>query len=872
MSRDLPTGTVTFLFTDIEGSTRLLRDLCERYAQLLADQQEILRKLVREGGGEEVDSQGEGMFIVFRRAHDAVSTAVACQRAMAAHAWPDGRSVRIRMGIHTGEPARTETGYVGIDVHRAARICAAGHGGQILLSPTTRELLADDLPQGITVRDMGMHGLKDLAQPEHLFQLLVPELPSEFPPLRTLDTQPNNLPRQLTSFVGRERELAEIERVFADAPLLTLTGVGGSGKTRLALQAAAAMLGRFRDGVWVVELASLSDPGLVTQAVATSLGIREVKGRTLLDSLRDYLATKQLLLYLDNCEHLLGACAELADALLRASPGLRVLATSREGLGIGGERIYSVPSLLGSDAARLFVERARFHRPQFEPTPGDVAVVTQICERLDGIPLAIELAAARVRALSVAELAAKLGDRFRILTGGSRTALPRHQTLRAAIDWSYELLSERERSVLRSASVFAGGFSLDAAEAACSGPHIAADDVLALLARLVDKSLLNATDTDGDTRYRMLETVREFAREKLVESGDEAAVRARHLEFFLRLAEAAEPQLETKDQLEWLERLERERDNIRAALDWSIGLEPAEPALRLTSALRLFWHVRGPWSEAMERFERALRRADAAGPAIQAKVKMGTAYIGDQLGQDRGRARRLCGEALELYRQVGDKWGTARVLLYLGMIRPEHEGSERAESQFEEALALARETGDQVHASRVLANLAGLALARGEGARAAMLMRESLVAARASGDRWVLTNALSFMSIGERLAHNYASARAFSEECLTLAVELGHKMFIGGSLLGLAEVASAQGDSDRAAHLLGAAERVVDLMGGPGAGVGVRPDASPACATARAALGEGAFQSALAAGRGLTLEQAVAYALTREPGYHDTAL
>ena len=863
MSRDLPTGTVTFLFTDIEGSTRLLRDLCERYAQLLADQQEILRKLVREGGGEEVDSQGEGMFIVFRRAHDAVSTAVACQRAMAAHAWPDGRSVRIRMGIHTGEPERTETGYVGIDVHRAARICAAGHGGQILLSPTTRELLADDLPDGITLRDMGAHGLKDLAQPEHLFQLVVPELPADFPPLRTLDTQPNNLPRQLTSFVGREREIAEVEKLFADTSLLTLTGVGGCGKTRLALQAAAAMLGQFRDGVWMVELASLADPGLVTRAVAAALGLREVPGRPLVAALSDYLATKQLLLYLDNCEHLLGACAELVDALLRACPRLRVLATSREGLGIGGERIYPVPSLLASDAAQLFAERARFHRPGFELTPENGPAVAQICERLDGIPLAIELAAARVQVLSLTELAAKLSDRFRLLTGGSRTALPRHQTLRAAIDWSYGLLSEHERAVLRRASVFAGGFSLDAAEAVCSNDAIAAEDVLALLARLVEKSLLNARDGDGETRYGMLETVRQFAHEKLVESAEDGAVRSRHLDWCVRLAEAAEPGLETKDQLIWLRRLELERDNIRAALDWSIGLESAEPALRLTSALRLFWHVRGPWSEAMERFERALHRADTAGPAIQAKVKMGTAYIGAQLGQDPERGRRLTGEALELYRQVGDKRATARALLYLGMGRPEHEGSERVESYYQEALALARETGDQVHASRVLTNLAGFVFARGDAARAGQLVQEGLIAARASGDRWVLANALFVMSIGARNRRDYASAQAFSGECLALAAELGHSMFIGASLLSLAETASGQGDSERAALLLGATERVVDLMGGPGA-ARVRPDASPARATARAALGEAAFESALAAGRAFTLEQAVAYALTAE--------
>jgi len=857
--RNLPNGTVTFLFTDVEGSTRLLRDLGSRYAQLLADQQEILRKLVREGGGEEVDSQGEGMFIVFRRAHDAVSTAVACQRAMAAHAWPGGRSVRIRMGLHTGEPERTDSGYVGIDVHRAARICAAGHGGQILLSPTTRELLADGLPDGVALRDLGMHGLKDLAQPEHLFQLLVPELPSEFPPLRTLDTHPNNLPRQLTSFIGRERECAELERLLAGAALLTLTGVGGCGKTRLALQVAAAQLERFRDGVWVVELASLGDPGLVSRAVASALGLREVSGRPLVASLCDYLATKQLLLCLDNCEHLLGACAELVDKLLRASPGLRVLATSREGLGIGGEQIYSIPSLLGSDAARLFVERARFHRPQFDVTADNTAVVEQICDRLDGVPLAIELAAARVRVLSLTELSARLDDRFRLLTGGSRAALPRHQTLRAAIEWSYGLLPEPERAVLGAASVFASGFSLDAAEAVCASADVAPEQVLELLTHLVEKSLLNVTDPGGMTRYGMLETVRQFAREKLVDSGSETAARSRHLAWCLQLAEAAAAKLETKDQLVWLARLDREHDNLRAALDWSIDRESSEPALSLTTALESFWYIRGHWSEGKERLEAALGRVGAS-ELLEARLKNGMVLLAANLALEPERVGRLVGEALEIFERLGDRAGAAKSLMYLGIFEEQNRVGDGGKTQYEASLALWREIGDQANEARLLLRLAGVAGNRGEVEHAIRLLQEGLSTARASGDRWVLGLALIFNSTGSRLTRDLDRAQLFAEEALTVAVELGHRIFIANSLLGLAEIAAARGESSRAARLLGAYERLIDLLGGPGSGI----DPSGLRSAARDALGEPAFDTEFAWGRAQTLDRAVAYALASE--------
>jgi len=518
----LPTGTVTFLFTDIEGSTQLLQRLGDRrYAEVLAEHQRLLRDAIAKGNGQEIDTQGDAFLVAFSRARDAVATAVAAQQALMKHTWPDGASFQVRMGLHTGEPISITDRYVGLDVHRAARIGTAGHGGQILLSDVVSGLAARDLPPGVSLRDLGTHRLKDLREPEHLFQVVHPDLPTDFPPLKALDAWPNNLPIQLTSFIGRERETAEIKRLSATTRLLTLTGAGGSGKTRLALHVATDLLEHYPDGAWLAELAALSDPTLVPNAVASGLNVPEQRGHPFTETLIDFIHSKSLLLVLDNCEHLLPACAALADRLLRSCPTLRMLATSREPLGIPGEVIWRVPSLSFPDprrlpslehlnqyeAVRLFVERARSNAPGFAVTSANAAAVVQICQRLDGIPLAIEMAAARVKVLTVEQIATRLDDRFRLLSSGPRTALPRHQTLRAAMDWSYDLLPERERGVLRRVSVFAGGWTLEAAEAICARDDVEASDVLDLLAHLVDRSLVIAEPHGGAVRYRLLETV-----------------------------------------------------------------------------------------------------------------------------------------------------------------------------------------------------------------------------------------------------------------------------------------------------------------------------------------------------------------------------
>ncbi len=565
-----PTGTVTFLFTDIEGSTTLAQAQPETWPAMRARHHAILHSEAAAHAGHVFQIIGDAFCVAFATPASALDAAIDAQHVLVHEPWADAR-LRVRMGIHTGAAEWRVGNYEGyLTLARAKRIMSVAYGGQVLLSNATAELLRDQLPDGIRLRDVGEHRLKGLTNPERLWQLVAPDLPHDFPPLASLNTIANNLPIQVTSFVGREQERADLKRLLTTTRLLTLTGSGGTGKTRLALQVAADVLERFKDGVWFVELAPLSDPALVPTGVASVLGVREEQGRPLMLTLLDWLRDKQLLLMLDNCEHLLDACARFADAVLHGCRAAQLLATSREAFGIAGEVPVRVPSLATPaphasislealrqyDAVRLFMERAQIVRPDYTLTNQNAPALAQICQRLDGIPLAIELAASRLKVLSLDDINRRLDDRFRLLTGGSRTALPRQQTLRALIDWSDGLLSEPERALLRRLSVFAGGWTLDAAEAVCASDGIESFDVLDLLTHLVDKSLVVMDERDGETRYRMLETIRQYAREKLLESGEGERVRNRHTDFCLRLAATAKPELRGPNQKTWLERLD----------------------------------------------------------------------------------------------------------------------------------------------------------------------------------------------------------------------------------------------------------------------------------------------------------------------------
>ncbi len=874
----LPTGTITFLLTDIEGSTKLWEQQPEPMRQALARHDALAAFIVEQHEGTLVKSRGEGgsLFAVFARATDAVTAACALQQAFLSELWPAEMPLRVRMAVHTGEADLREGDYYGAPVNRCARLRAIAHGGQVVISRTTYDLVRDALPEGAHLQDAGEQRLRDLARPEQVFLLLHPDLPSDFPTLKSLDALPNNLPRQLSSFIGREQEIEQVKRLLSTTCLLTLTGSGGCGKTRLALQVAADVLEEYSEGVWLVELAPLSDPGLVAQAVASALGVREEPGRTLLLTLTDYLKPRRLLLVLDNCEHLLAACAHLADSLLHACPHLRLLASSREGLGITGEQTYRVPSLRMPDtnrlpplphlsqyeAVRLFLDRAMAVVPTFAVTNQNAPALAQVCHRLDGIPLAIELAAARIKALTVEQVTQRLDDCFRLLTGGSRTALPRQQTLRATIDWSYNLLSEAEQALFGRLSVFAGGWTLEAAEAVCCGEGIEAWEVLDLLTSLVEKSLVLVEEQNGQARYHLLETVRQYGGERLEESGKASQVRDRHRDYFLALAEAP-----SSNQKAWLARLEAEHDNLRSVLARCLDDADAPEALlglviRLFSAhdpfsVFNFWYLRGYWSEGREWLERALQRSSGLSASLRAEVLRSTGSMAGYQ-QDYARAEPLLDESVALWRELGDKGGMAGGLQDLGFMHWQQSDYARATQALQECLAIYRELGDKMGVAWTLAYQGGVFYDQGHYTEARTLCEESMTLIE--GDTW--GQALCLETLGKVALSQAEPARAKTllTESLRLRQELGHKWGMVECLKAFAALAALQAQPERAARLYGAAEVLGEASGIPVA-PSVRAQHDRDLAVVRQALGEPAFATVFAAGRTLSREQAIEYAL-----------
>ncbi len=646
---------MTFLLSDVEGSTGLWEAHPDSMREAVADHYEILGEAIARRGGVRPVEQGEGdsMVAAFSRASDALAAALDAQLGLQAHAWPEGAELRVRIALHTAEALlRDEGNYFGVALSRSARLRAIAHGGQTVVSRATHDLVADRLPDGVALVDCGQHRLRDLGRPEQVYVLEHPDLPSHFGPLRSLNALPNNLPDRLTTFVGRERELADARDALTDTRLLTLTGAGGCGKTRLALQLAADVLDRFEDGAWWVELAPLAEGDRVADALAGALGVQPLPGMTMQQAVTAFLASRQALIVLDNCEHLLDACAALEARVLEAAPGVTVLATSREQLGVAGETDWRVPSLslpptaqavsvdavAQFDAVRLFIDRAVKVRPNFAVTNDNAPVIAQLCEDLDGIPLAIELAAARVRMLSVEQITAALSDRFRLLTGGARGALPRQQTLRASVDWSHELLSADERVLLRRLGVFAGGFTLDAAENVCADESLDRLVVLDVLGGLVEKSLVATEERGALVRYRMLETVRQYAVERLVEADELDVMRDRHRDAFLSLAEHAEPGLETAEREHWLGLLEPEAANLMAAVDHALRTD-VDVALGLCGALEMYWVESGRITEGIAACEVALALADPASTLLRARAHLTLARCGDLAGGHEGLER-----------------------------------------------------------------------------------------------------------------------------------------------------------------------------------------------------------------------------------------
>jgi predicted ATPase len=727
----------------------------------------------------------------------------------------------------------------------------------------------------VSLKDLGTHRLKDLREPEHLFQVMHPDLRTDFPRLKSLDARSNNLPIQLTSFVGRVREIAEVKTLIAAARLVTITGAGGAGKTRLALQVVADLVEGHPDGVWLAELAPIADPALVPKTVASALNVPEQPGREMIETLVDAVRPRSLLLVLDNCEHLLAACRDLAAALLRKCPRLRILATSREGLGIPGETLWRVPSLsvpedIGRlpnaeelvlyDAVRLFVDRAASTAPGFAVTCENAPVVAQVCQRLDGMPLAIELAAARVKVLTVEQIAARLGDRFLLLTGGSRTLLPRQQTLRATLDWSYDLLSGEEQTVLRWLSVFSGGFTLEAAEQICAGGKVAEHDILDLLTRLVDKSLVLFGEREAYGRYRLLDSIRQYALDRLLASGEAAEARTRHRSWYLGLAERAEAEMYGPMDTWWLKRLEVEHDNLRAALECSSTEEGnAEIGLRFAAALVRFWDFHTHWSEGHRWLEAALADSRDSKSTARAKALLGEGLMVWRQG-DYGKAVALYDESLGLARELGDQKGLAVALLGRGIVATSQGDFDAATALFEESRELFWKLQDRWWTATVLAQIGFVACRSGDHGKAVLLCEESLTIFRNLGAKWRIAYALRLTGHAVRLHGDLERAARLYRENLALFGQVGDKWGATECIEGLALIAIAQEHSERATRLFGAAEAARETFGitmpRPEAG-----DQEHLWATIRERTAGTAFASAWAEGRVMTLEQAIEYAL-----------
>jgi predicted ATPase/class 3 adenylate cyclase len=805
-----PTGTVTFLFTDIEGSTRQAQVDAAAWSAARARHHAIVRGAIEANGGFVFLVVGDAFCAAFSNAASALAAALSAQRGLRQEPWA-GPPVTVRMGLHTGHADWRDTDYEGyLTLARVERIMSAGHGGQVLLSQTAADLARPELQAGAAMRDLGEHHLKDITEPEHLFQLLAPDLPAEFPPLRSVETVRNNLPAQLTSFVGRETELSELKTLLSSQRLVTLTGPGGTGKTRLALKLAAEVLESFAGGAWLVELAPVSDPELVTRAVATALRVRDQPGRLILDALTDYLRSTTLLLVLDNCEHMIETCAGLADGLLHAAPNLKVVATSRETLGIGGETVFRVPSLpvpdlRGSpdmallaeiDSVRLFVDRATSADPHFRLTEQNAPAVAQIAVRLDGIPLAIELAAARTTTFTPQQIEARLDNRFLLLTGGSRTALERHQTLQALIDWSHDLLTEPERVLLRRLSVFAGGWSLDAAQAVC-GEGLG-DDVLETLVRLSDRSLVAVDELrqSGERRQHLLETIRQYARDRLLEAGESKHIRDRHLTFFLRLAEDAEPRLRGTEQLVWLDRLETEHDNLRAALAWALETGNDDASIRMPAALAYFWEFRGHWGDGQKWLDTALG-LDTPDPAQRAKVLYSAARLRFAIAYDVPASRAMLEQSLSVWREIGNPWWIAVTLEQLGFMLLIGGDRDSVREPLEEGIALARGLEDPWPSAILLVRLAA-AVGVTDVPASIPIREEGIAFARRAGDKSVLNQALTGLAGMHLMLGDLASATSAGEEALALARSIGSATHVFLSFLLLTVAACLQGDIARA--------------------------------------------------------------------------
>jgi len=865
-----PSGTVTFLFTDIQGSTKLWEQHHDGMDEAIKCHDALMTQAVEAHNGYVFKTVGDAFCVAFPSAIEAIMATIEAQKFINFENWGETK-IKVRMGLHTGEANERGGDYFGPTINRTARLMGIGHGGQILLSQSTYDRVSDSLPEASSLLDLGHHRLKDLAEAQQVYQLVHPDLNEVFPDLNSLSYLANNLPAQTTSFVGRESDIELATNLLNTSRMVTLTGIGGTGKTRLSLQVAANLIEQYADGVWFVELASVSDPSRVSNTLAEVLNVSEMPGQSTITSLKDFLQNKNMLVVLDNCEHVLDACADVATNLLKSCPNVQILASSREELGVRGETVCAiaplplpeqqtdVDTLLNIPSVELFIERARLAKPNFDLTTDNAEAIAYICQRLDGIPFALELAAARVKTLPPQKLVERLDDRFRYLTSGRREEPDHHQTLRATIDWSYDLINDSEKILLNRLSVFQGRFILEAAEAICSNEDL--DELLVMddLSRLVQKSLVEVDEQHDELFYRLLETVRQYAQEKLEATEAVDKLKDQHLKFFADLANNIDSQVEGVDEVLWYRKFHLLHDNFRAALHWGLQHKNASYVYETCKSLASFWFVHGHMVEAQSWMLQALQQREGVPQDLQAEILLWAGNYTVDLG-DNEAGRDLIQESMAISQEINDQNGIASALTNLGVATNNLGDLEGAKQIYEKAIHIYQTMGEEKSIATALNNLGNVILEMGDLKQARRLFEESKSICKKFDIKQGLAIALDNLGTVSLKQDDLVSSRIHFSQCVKIYHDIGDKFGVANSFSGFSLLLEQEGQPKTAAQLQGACEKLLNSLHIP-LEPAEKSDFDQLQKTLQKVLRHPVYQNAFEQGQQLSVDRAINLAL-----------